>query len=155
MDAAGYGRWVLQQLIVAAPAPKAGELVRVRGQQWVVSHCHASSLPRDELAPDLPGRTLVTLASVSDDDLGDELTLVWEVEPDREVLPELGCPASPRPAGTTRRCWEPFWTPSAGAPSPVPTTTRCRPPFGPASRSRTTSSTSQSPRPSPYRGSTC
>src|SRR5664279_3765233 len=93
MDAAGYGRWVLQQLIVAAPAPKAGELVRVRGQQWVVSHCHASSLPRDELAPDLPGRTLVTLASVSDDDLGDELTLVWEVEPGREVLPGTRLPS--------------------------------------------------------------
>jgi hypothetical protein len=51
------------------------------------------SQPRDELAPDLPGRTLVTLTSVSDDDLGDELTVVWEVEPGREVLPETRVPA--------------------------------------------------------------
>jgi superfamily II DNA or RNA helicase len=30
---------------------------------------------------------LATLTSVSDDDLGEELTVVWEVEPGREVLP--------------------------------------------------------------------
>ena len=74
-------------------APEVGELVRVRGQQWVVNRRSTSSQPRDELAPDLPGRTLVTLTSVSDDDLGDELTVVWEVEPGREVLPETRLPA--------------------------------------------------------------
>jgi hypothetical protein len=68
--------------------PEAGDLVRVRGQQWVVSSLHRSSQPVDELAPrELPGRTMVSLTSVSDDDLGDELTVVWEVEPGREVLP--------------------------------------------------------------------
>lgn len=30
---------------------------------------------------------MVTLTSVSDDDLGDELTLVWQVEAGRRVLP--------------------------------------------------------------------
>jgi len=39
-----------------------------------------------------PGRTLVTLTSVSDDDLGDELTLVWEVEAGRRVLPASDLP---------------------------------------------------------------
>ncbi len=71
-----------------ADAPEIGALVRVRGQQWVVSRLHVSSQPADELAATrLPGRTLVTLTSVSDDDLGEELTLVWEVEPGREVVP--------------------------------------------------------------------
>ena len=74
-------------------APEVGELVRVRGQQWVVNRRSTSSQSRDELAPHLPGRTLVTLTSVSDDDLGDELTVVWEVEPGREVLPETRLPA--------------------------------------------------------------
>jgi len=83
---------VLDQL-TADDAPEVGELVRVRGQQWVVNRRSTSSQPRDELAPDLPGRTLVTLTSVSDDDLGDELTVVWEVEPGREVLPETRLPA--------------------------------------------------------------
>ncbi len=67
--------------------PEVGQLVRVRGQQWVVSSVDHSSQPVDELSPsDLPGRTLVSLTSVSDDDLGRELTVVWEVEPGREVV---------------------------------------------------------------------
>jgi superfamily II DNA or RNA helicase len=74
--------------------PETGDLVRVRGQQWVVSALHRSSQPVDELAPrELPGRTMVTLTSVSDDDLGDELTVVWEVEPGREVLPASRLPS--------------------------------------------------------------
>jgi hypothetical protein len=64
--------------------PEAGQLVRVRGQQWVVSDVRPSHQPDDELAATrIPGKTLVTFTSVSDDDLGDVLTLVWEVEPDR------------------------------------------------------------------------
>lgn len=74
-------------------APEAGQLIRIRGQQWVVSQVKASHQPADELAAArLPGKTLVTLTSVSDDDLGDELTLVWEIEPDREVVPETQLP---------------------------------------------------------------
>ena len=69
-------------------ALEVGQLVRARGQQWVVTALSRSSQPADELSPaHLPGRTLATLTSVSDDDLGDELTLVWEVEPGREILP--------------------------------------------------------------------
>jgi hypothetical protein len=74
--------------------PDAGQLVRARGQQWVVSRRSISTQPRDELAVSQPpGRSLLTLTSVSDDDLGDELTLVWEVEPGREVLPETQLPS--------------------------------------------------------------
>lgn len=67
--------------------------MRVRGQQWVVNRRSVSTQPRDELAAEVPGRTLVTLTSVSDDDLGDELTVAWEIEPGREVLPETRLPA--------------------------------------------------------------
>ncbi|MFH8681263.1 DISARM system SNF2-like helicase DrmD [Streptomyces lydicus] len=81
---------------VVMPAPDAlevGQLVRVRGQQWVVSQLDHSHQPEDELAASTPpGRTLVTLNSVSDDDLGEELTLVWEVEPGREVVPTTQLP---------------------------------------------------------------
>jgi superfamily II DNA or RNA helicase len=74
--------------------PEAGQLVRVRGQQWVVAVTRQSSQPVDELAASrLPGRTLVQLSSVSDDDLGEDLTLVWEVEPGREVVPATKLPA--------------------------------------------------------------
>jgi len=73
--------------------PEAGQLVRVRGQQWVVSGISQSHQPQDELAATrVPGRTLVTLTSVSDDDLGEELTVVWEVEPGREIVPATQLP---------------------------------------------------------------
>jgi hypothetical protein len=73
--------------------PEAGQLVRVRGQQWVVSGISQSHQPQDELAATrIPGRTLVTLTSVSDDDLGEELTVVWEVEPGREIVPATQLP---------------------------------------------------------------
>jgi hypothetical protein len=75
-----------------------GQLVRVRGQQWVVSDISSSSLPVDELASvSLPGATLVTLTSVSEDDLGEELSVVWEVEPGRAVIPSGALPDVPDP----------------------------------------------------------
>jgi hypothetical protein len=74
--------------------PEAGQLVRVRGHQWVVSNVSTSHQPQDELAATrIPGRTLVTLTSVSDDDLGDELTVAWEIEPGREIVPATQLPA--------------------------------------------------------------
>lgn len=67
--------------------------MRVRGQQWVVTRRDTSRQPVDELATAaVPGRTLVTLSSVSDDDHGEELTLAWDVEPGRERLPETQLP---------------------------------------------------------------
>ena len=65
---------------IALDGPEPGQLVRARGQQWVVAGVSQSQQPVDELAASrVPGRTLVQLSSVSDDDLGEELTLVWEI----------------------------------------------------------------------------
>ena len=73
--------------------PEVGQLVQARGQQWVVSALARSHQPVDELSPSVPpGRTMVTLTSVSDDDLGDELRVVWEIEPGRRVLPASELP---------------------------------------------------------------
>jgi len=77
----------------AGADPEVGQLVRVRGQQWVVAGVSRSSQPRDELSPTvLPGCSIVRLTSVSDDDLGDELSVVWDVEPGREILPATSLP---------------------------------------------------------------
>ena len=82
-----------------AAAVEVGDLVQVRGQQWIVSDLSESTLPADELAPAvLPGRTLVTLMSVSEDDLGEELSVIWEVEPGRAVLPSGALPEVPEPS---------------------------------------------------------
>lgn len=78
---------------VVEQAPEVGELVRLRGQHWVVTRCRVSTQPVDELAArQAPGRSLVTVSSVSDDELGAELTVAWEVEPGREVLPVTRLP---------------------------------------------------------------
>ncbi|MBA8792840.1 superfamily II DNA or RNA helicase [Friedmanniella endophytica] len=75
-----------------------GQLVRARGQQWIVSDIDVSTLPVDELsASAIPGRTLARLTSVSEDDLGEELTVVWEVEPGRGVVSAAELPAVPSP----------------------------------------------------------
>jgi len=79
---------------VLTDAPEVGQLVRVRGQQWVVADRRDSRLPDDPLAVSRPpGRTLFELSSVSDDDLGERLDVVWEVEPGRRVLPPTTLPA--------------------------------------------------------------
>ncbi|HEY5857375.1 MAG TPA: DISARM system SNF2-like helicase DrmD [Aldersonia sp.] len=81
-------------MTAALDDPEVGQLVRVRGQQWVVSDVSRSRQPVDELSPtELPGRTLVTLSSVSDEDLGRDLTVVWEIEPGREVVSAAKLPA--------------------------------------------------------------
>lgn len=85
--------------VLRVPAtPEVGQLVRVRGQQWVVADVSTTALPVDELAPvTLPGRTLATLTSVSEDDLGEELAVIWEVEPGRAVIPAGALPDVPAP----------------------------------------------------------
>ena len=86
------------QTAVPKPELDVGQLVRVRGQQWVVSDLSVGALPIDELAAaTLPGRTLVTLTSVSEDDLGEELSVIWEVEPGRAVIPSGALPDVPDP----------------------------------------------------------
>jgi hypothetical protein len=62
-------------------------MVRVRGQHWVVSDVSGSTLPPDVLATrGGAGHTLVRLSNVEDHGLGDELDVIWEVEPGREIL---------------------------------------------------------------------
>jgi hypothetical protein len=56
---------------VTTDEPEVGQLVYVRGQQWVVTQLRRSRQLPDELAATrLPGSTLATLSSVSDSDMG-------------------------------------------------------------------------------------
>lgn len=72
--------------------PEVGNLVRVRGQQWIVTARRDSGLPVDQLAPHhSPGRTLVELTNVSED-VGESLTLAWDIEPGRRVLEQSRLP---------------------------------------------------------------
>src|SRR5215469_13179486 len=55
------------------PIPEQGQLVDVRQRRYVVTEVEASTLPASPLKPAQPVQHLVTLASVEDDALGEEL----------------------------------------------------------------------------------
>jgi superfamily II DNA or RNA helicase len=67
---------------IVAP-PKENALVQVRGQNWVVSGVEAA--PAGDV-------TVVHLQSVADGRYGDTLSVIWEVEPGRRVLPAGSLP---------------------------------------------------------------
>lgn len=62
------------------------QLVRVRGRHWVVTEIRRGSVDVDVLGDGHQVQHLVELTSVEDDGLGEELTVVWEVEPDARLL---------------------------------------------------------------------
>lgn len=73
--------------------PEVGQIVTVRGSNWAVADVHQQSLPRS--AHDDAVRQLqhaVTLQSVEDDRLGEELRVVWELEPGRSLKPPQDLP---------------------------------------------------------------
>ena len=68
-------------------APEPGQLVEVRRRQWIVSDIDAAAV-----APELPKRSLVKLASIDEDALGEELEVLWELEPGAHVIERAGLP---------------------------------------------------------------
>ena len=73
-----------------AAAPEEGQLARVRGRMWVVA-----GVARDAQAA-RDGRAvqhLVSLVSVEDDATGEELEVVWEIEPGTQVIERAQLPA--------------------------------------------------------------
>ncbi len=77
--------------------PEQGQLVEVRGRQWVVTDVVKSSLPASGLHPvNGHGQHLVSLTSVEDDALGEELQVIWELEPGVAIIEKV---ALPEPTG--------------------------------------------------------
>ena len=77
--------------------PEPGQLVDVRQRRYVVLDIGHSTLPPSIFAPPTLNRKrrhhLVTLSSVEDDALGEELQVIWEIEPgaitiEKTPLPE-------------------------------------------------------------------
>lgn len=67
--------------------PEPGQLVEVRRRQWVVAEIDASGL-------DTSARQhCVTLSSIDEDGLGEELQVVWEIEPGAQVIERAGLPS--------------------------------------------------------------
>lgn len=73
--------------VLSATAPEPGQLVEVRRRQWIVSDVDASAV-----APELPKTNLVKLASIDEDALGEEIEVLWELEPGAHVIECAGLP---------------------------------------------------------------
>jgi SNF2 family DNA or RNA helicase len=77
--------------------PEEGQLVQVRSRQWVVNQVKPSTLPPPPLKVGFDGpQNLLTLSSVEDDGLGEELQVVWEIEPGARIIEKV---ALPEPTG--------------------------------------------------------
>ena len=78
---------------VAVP-PEQGQIVEVRHRRYVVADVAKSTLVRSPLEPSFTAaQHLVLLASVEDDALGEELQVIWELEPGAHVYDQRALPA--------------------------------------------------------------
>jgi superfamily II DNA or RNA helicase len=68
-------------LVRLQPVPEPGQLVDVRQRRYVVVDIAQNTQPSRTLSIDLRPEHLVTLSSVEDDALGEELQVIWEIEP--------------------------------------------------------------------------
>ena len=68
--------------------PEPGQLVEVRRRQWVVSDVSGGSLSSSRTE-----QHLVTLSSLDEDSLGEELQVIWQLEAGAKVLEKAGLPS--------------------------------------------------------------
>ena len=66
--------------------PEVGQLARVRNRRWSVLDVLPSELPApDGSGPEWQPQNVVQLASIDDDAFGEELEVVWEIEPGASI----------------------------------------------------------------------
>lgn len=73
--------------------PEPGQVVEVRGSSWVVANAQVQGLPRspgDEISAHL--NHVVDLQSLDEDRLGEQLSIIWELEVGQTVTPAQGLP---------------------------------------------------------------
>lgn len=69
--------------------PEQGQLVSVRSRNWIVNEIAPSTLSMNGLRGLSNGQTLLTLSSIEDDGLGEELQVVWELEPGCRIIEKV------------------------------------------------------------------
>ncbi len=90
-----------------SPQPEQGQMVSVRSGNWMVTEVSTSTLPPERLQTGLESpQHLITLSSVEDDGPGEELNVIWELEPGARVVEKV---ALPEPTGFD------FWGVSSSA----------------------------------------
>jgi len=74
---------------VSPPIPEPGQTVIVRRRPFVVNDIQTSTLPLPANVQDQSTRQhLLRLSSIEDEGLGDELSVIWELEPGVMALVE-------------------------------------------------------------------
>jgi ERCC4-related helicase/DNA-binding MarR family transcriptional regulator len=78
-----------ENLIIHSDIPEPGQLVEVRRRQWVVTETNTSALSKS------PGKTqhLVSLSSLDEDFSGEEIQVIWELEPGAKTIEKAGLPS--------------------------------------------------------------
>ncbi|MCZ1001059.1 DISARM system SNF2-like helicase DrmD [Streptomyces mirabilis] len=75
------------------PIPESGQVVNVRGSTWAVADVRQQGLPRSPADEGTAQLThVVSLQSLEEDRLGEELAVVWELEVGHTVEPDQGLP---------------------------------------------------------------
>jgi superfamily II DNA or RNA helicase len=75
------------------PLPEPGQVVNVRGSNWAVADVRQQGLPRSPADEGTAYLThVVSLQSLEEDRLGEELAVVWELEVGHTVAPDQGLP---------------------------------------------------------------
>ena len=73
--------------------PEPGQVVQVRGAVWAVTDVDAQGLPRSSADDGQPRLDhVVTLQSLDEDRMGEDLRVVWELEVGNSVVPDRGLP---------------------------------------------------------------
>lgn len=76
-----------------ATFPETGQLVQTRSRRWIVTNVTPSQLNLPDLKLSLAdAQNIVSLTSVEDDSLGEELEVVWEIEPGTQVIEKVALP---------------------------------------------------------------
>jgi hypothetical protein len=86
-------------IATAPPLPDRGQVVNVRGASWAVADVIAQGpAGRGQADEGEPGVThVVDLQSLEEDQLGTELSVVWELEVGHTVAPDQGLPETIAP----------------------------------------------------------
>ena len=82
--------------VALPPLPEPGQVVEVRGSTWAVTDTAEQGLPRSPADEGRRATTnlqhMVTLQSLDEDRMGEELRVIWELEVGHTVLPDQGLP---------------------------------------------------------------
>lgn len=73
---------------IVRAAPEPGQLVEVRRRQWIVADIIELNAQNDIAAP----QHCLTLSSIDEDSLGEQIDVIWEIEPGAHIIEKAGLP---------------------------------------------------------------